>query len=66
MITALISLGAIVAVVVVSVILGIRTARLQQANDRLDAIKDKKEKDDEVNSLAPADLDVRFDRWRRP
>lgn len=32
---------------------------------RIEAIKDKKEKDDEVDSLAPADVDARFNRWVR-
>lgn len=32
---------------------------------KLEAVKDKKAKDDEINSLSPADLDKRFDRWMR-
>ena len=32
---------------------------------RADAANQKKEIEDEVNSLGPADLDKRFDRWMR-
>jgi hypothetical protein len=32
---------------------------------RQDAIKQKKDIDDEVNKLSPADLDKRFKRWMR-
>lgn len=39
--------------------------RQKQAEDRLEAVQDKKEKDDEVDQLAPADLDDRFNRWMR-
>lgn len=39
--------------------------KLKQAEARIEAIHDKKEKDDEVANLAPADLDKRFDRWLR-
>lgn len=42
---------------------GKSSERSKQDRARLDAIKAKKEKDDEVNSLAPADLDARFKRW---
>lgn len=44
---------------------GAKAERTKQAADQLDAIKDKKAKDDEVNSLAPADLDTRFHKWMR-
>lgn len=32
---------------------------------KLEAVTDKKAKDDEINRLSPADLDKRFDRWVR-
>lgn len=32
---------------------------------KLDAVKDKKAKDDEVSHLSPADLDKRLNRWMR-
>lgn len=35
----------------------------EKAQQRLDAIEDKKEIDDEVRSLPDDDLDRRFDRW---
>lgn len=38
-------------------------AKVQAAENQ--AIKDKKEKSDEIDSLAPADVDTRFDRWMR-
>lgn len=38
-----------------------QVAKRNQAN--LDAVKDKKAKDDEINSLNPADLDSKFNRW---
>jgi hypothetical protein len=45
--------------------MGAASERAKQAADQLDAIKDRREKDDEVNSLAPADVDSRLDKWLR-
>lgn len=45
---------------------GAKTERAKQDRARADAIKDRKDIDDEVENLGPADLDVRFDRWRMP
>lgn len=42
---------------------GARKERDRRAAERLDSIKDKKEIEDEVADLGPADLDVRFKRW---
>lgn len=42
---------------------GARLERDKQAKHRLDAIKDRKELDDEVADLGHADLDDRFKRW---
>jgi hypothetical protein len=44
---------------------GAKAERAKQAADQLDAIKDRKDKDDEINSLAPADVDNRLDKWLR-
>ena len=44
---------------------GAAKERAKQAEATLEAIHDKKEKDDEVANLAPADLDKRFNRWMR-
>jgi hypothetical protein len=44
---------------------GAKAERAKQAADQLDAIKDRKEKDDEINSLAPADVDSRLGKWLR-
>jgi hypothetical protein len=44
---------------------GAKAERDKQAADQLDAIKDRKEKDDEVNSLGPADVDSRLSKWLR-
>jgi hypothetical protein len=45
--------------------LGAKAERLKQAETNLNAIHDKKEIDDEVANLGPADLDARFNRWMR-
>lgn len=37
----------------------------KQQKDKLETIKDKKAKDDEINRLSPADLGKRFNRWMR-
>lgn len=42
---------------------GRKDERRANDSDRLEAMKGKKEKDDEVDQLGPADLDQRFDRW---
>ncbi len=44
---------------------GKKAEKNKQLERRIDAIKDKKEIENEVDSLAPADLDQRFDRWVR-
>lgn len=44
-------------------IAGAKAERDKQAKHRLDAIKDRKELDDEVADLGHADLDDRFKRW---
>jgi hypothetical protein len=44
---------------------GAKAERAKQDRARLDAIHDKKEIDDEVDALGPADVDARFDRWMR-
>lgn len=44
---------------------GATKERNKAAADRLDAIKDKKEKDNEVQGLSDGDLNKRFDRWMR-
>lgn len=44
---------------------GAAKERNKAAADRLDAIKDKKEKDNEVQGLSDGDLNKRFDRWMR-
>lgn len=40
--------------------------RAKEAKRRLEAVKNKQEIENEVNTLGPADLDKRFDRWRVP
>ena len=45
---------------------GAASEREKQARSRMDAIKDRKDIDDEVDTLGHADLDRRFDRWRVP
>ena len=57
--------GLLILVVALAYFLGRKSERQSRSEDRLDAIADKKEKDDEVDALAPADLDARFDRWMR-
>jgi len=44
---------------------GARLERAKQLEARTEAIHDKKEKDDEVDSLSPADVETRFRRWER-
>lgn len=44
---------------------GASKERAKQDRDRLEAIKAKKEKDDEVDQLSPADVDQRLERWMR-
>jgi len=39
--------------------------RAKEAEDRVEAINDKKEIDNEVAGLDPGSLDKRFDRWMR-
>jgi len=43
---------------------GKQSEQAKQNRARLDAIKDRKELDNEIDGLGPADLDARFDRWR--
>lgn len=45
---------------------GQESERAKQHRRRLDAIRDRKELDDEIDALGHADLDRRFDRWRLP
>lgn len=40
-------------------------ARVRAAKDRLAAIKARKETDDEVDALGPADIDAQYRRWMR-
>lgn len=42
---------------------GAAKERARQDRARIDAIKDRKGVDNEVDSLGHADLDKRFDRW---
>ena len=42
---------------------GANAEKAKQAKARLESIQAKKEKDDEIDALAPADLDTRFQRW---
>lgn len=44
---------------------GAKAERDKQAADQLQAVKDRKEKDDEINSLGPASLDSRLSEWLR-
>lgn len=44
---------------------GIKTLEAEQQRRRLDAMKDRKEVDDEVQNLGSNDVDQRFDRWLR-
>lgn len=60
-----IAAAGLLAVLVGAVWLGWRLKRDEAIQERLDALKDKKEVDDEVDSLSPADLDRRFKRWMR-
>jgi hypothetical protein len=42
---------------------GANAEKAKQDKGRLESIQAKKEKDDEIDALAPADLDARFQRW---
>jgi len=42
---------------------GAAKVRAEQERAKAKAIKDKKELDDEIADLGPADLDTRFKRW---
>lgn len=42
---------------------GKTSERAKRSEERLEAVKDKKEIDDEVDALSPADVDARFKRW---
>ena len=44
---------------------GAKAERAKQAADQLDAIQKRKETDDEVDALGPADVDARLDKWVR-
>lgn len=44
---------------------GAKAERDKQAADQLQAVKDRKVTDDEVNSLPTADLDSRLSKWMR-
>jgi hypothetical protein len=44
---------------------GAKAERARQAADQLDAIQKRKETDDEVASLGPADIDSRLHGWLR-
>ncbi|MGN6772608.1 MAG: ABC transporter permease [Rhizobiaceae bacterium] len=44
---------------------GAKAERTKQAADQLDAIQKRKETDDEVASLGPADVDARLRGWLR-
>jgi hypothetical protein len=64
-----IAIGGVVIALLATYFLGLTKGagkeRQKQAEDRLEAVADKKEKDDEVDQLAPADVDERFNRWMR-
>ena len=53
--------GLVIALKLVSV--GRKGAEADLQKDRLDAVKAKKEKEDEVDRLGHADLDQRLQRW---
>lgn len=62
--------GAVLAVLVGAFLKG-RAAgkavmREEQERQKARAIENKRKLDDEIDDLAPADLDHRFDRWVRP
>jgi hypothetical protein len=44
---------------------GAKAERDKQAVDQLQAVKDRKDTDDAVNSLPTADLDSRLSQWMR-
>lgn len=45
--------------------MGAASERAKQAADQLDAIQKRKETDDEVASLGPADVDAGLSKWMR-
>lgn len=44
---------------------GKKSEQAKQVRRQLDAIREKKEIDHEVDNLGPADVDQRFERYRR-
>jgi F0F1-type ATP synthase membrane subunit b/b' len=61
-------LGVVVAIVVAWLkgrLSGAKAERAKQAADQLDAIQKRKETDDEVASLGPADVDSGLSKWMR-
>ena len=57
---------AFLAAVCGAVWVGWRIERDRVVRDRLEALRDKEEIEDEVNNLPTADVDQRFNRWMRP
>jgi len=62
---AFILIGGVVALAWSARMRGRADERNETLRRRLDALKDKREKDDEIDKLAPADIDRRFRRWMR-
>lgn len=44
---------------------GIQHMEAEQARRRIESIKDRKEVDDDVDQMGPADLDSNYSRWLR-
>ena len=62
------ALGVVIAIVAAWLkgrLSGAKAERAKQAADQLDAIQKRKETDDEVDALGPADVDARLDKWVR-
>lgn len=61
--------GAVLAAVALAYLAGRRServdARARAARDRLAAMKQRKEIEDEVDALGPTDLDAEYRRWLR-
>ena len=58
-------IAAFVATYVKGRLSGAKLERDKQAANQLDAIKKRKETDDEIASLGSADVDTRLDKWLR-
>lgn len=57
------SILAVISVFFYGRVTGAKAEKAKQDADKLESINTKKEIRDEVESLGPADLDARFERW---